>query len=253
MKKIITTTVLLFSFVFALKAQVSKGTVFIGTTIGTTTYSSAADNLDYTSGSNINKNTDSKSFGFSVGPQVGIFLSNHFVLGGTLTYNITTKTTDAVTNSSINLPVTAHTQATNYTANIGPFMRYYFFNQPAKTMFYWQANATAGIGNGSSSGNGVNVNSTYTTDGKVSNIFNWNAGSSIGITHFFTNSVGMDIALGYTYTSASSGNVTGTSTTNKTNNNIALTSNNYNETTKTNGISLGVGFHWYLPSKKNKL
>ena len=253
MKKILTITACSIAFAITSHAQISKGTVFLGTSIGSTTYSSSNDNLDYTAGTNINKSTAAKTYGFNVGPQVGVFLSRHFLLGGTVTYNITYKTSDATTLSSVNQPVTAHSETSNYTINAGPFMRYYFYDHLSKNILYVQANATAGTGNGASSGNGVNVNSTYSSDGKVSNIFNWNAGSSIGVTHFFTPSVGMDIALGYTYTSASSGNMNSTESTNKSNSNITISQNNYNETTITNGISFGIGFHWYLNNKHHKV
>lgn len=230
-------------------AQISKGTIMLGPTVGSTSYSSATDNLDYSTGTNTNRNTSTKTFGLSLGPQAGVFLTNHFVLGGMLGYNITSRKTDVTTNSSVHAPVTANTKTTNYTLNIGPFMRYYFYNKLAKNLFYLQASGTAGTGNGTSSGNGINVNSTYVSDGKVSHIFTWNAGGGIGLTHFFTNSVGMDIGLGYGYTSTSDKNTSNTLTTNKTTDNTISTDNNYKETVKTNGITLGVGFHWFLNCK----
>ncbi len=246
MKKIFIAAVYTIVCTAAAHAQIAKGTVLLGTTVGSTSYSSASDNLDYTSGTNINKSTDTKTYGFNIGPQVGVFLTNHFVLGGTLTYNITSRKTDATTTSTVNTPVTAHTNATNYTLNIGPFIRYYFYNTLSNNLLYVQANTTVGTGNGASSGYGENMNSTYTSDGKVSNIFNWNAGASIGLAHFFGPSVALDVALGYAYTSSKNGTANTTVNTNKNTSNVTVTNNNYDEKTATNGISLGAGFHWYL-------
>ncbi len=178
----------------------------------------------------------------SAGPQAGVFLSNHFLLGGMLGYNITSRKTDVTTSSSIHAPVTANTKTTSYTLNIGPVMRYYFYNKLSKNLFYLQASGTVGTGNGTSSGNGINVNSTYVSDGKVSNIFTWNAGGGIGLTHFFNKTVGMDIGLGYGYTSTSNKNVANTLTTSKTTDNTVSTDNNYKETLKTNGITTGCWF-----------
>ncbi len=36
-------------------AQISKGTLMLGTTVGSTSYSSSTENLDYTTGTNINR------------------------------------------------------------------------------------------------------------------------------------------------------------------------------------------------------
>jgi hypothetical protein len=238
---------------FNSNAQTAKGTLFLGATLGTTSYSASSDNLDYTSGTNINRSTSTKTSSLSFGPQVGVFVTDHLVIGGTINYSITSRVADATLTSSTTIPTTTHTNATNYTVNIGPFLRYYFYNLiPVKNLVYIQVNGTAGTGNGSSSGSGVNVQTTYTTDGKVSNLSNWNTGASLGITHFFNPSVGMDFALGYAYTSSTSGNTNSTNTTNKASSLVTITNNNYNETTTTNGITLSLGFHWYLVKKHHK-
>jgi hypothetical protein len=250
MKKLITLALFTLGFIITLKAQLSKGTVFVGTTIGTSSYASESDNLDYTSGTNINRDTKSKTYAFSVGPLVGVFVTNHLVVGGTINYSITHRKSNETLQSSVNVPTTAFTNTTTYTVNIGPFARYYFYNKPtSRNAIYLQVNATAGTGNGTTTNSGVNVNSSYTTDGQVSNITNWNAGTSLGLTHFFSHTVGMDVAFGYTYTSSKSDNNNNTTTT--TNGGIATSVlNNYNETTLTNGLSFGVGFHWYFKHRQ---
>ena len=53
------------------KAQFSKGTIMLGTTIGTTGYSSATSDYGYDIGTL--KSTGTKTFTFSVGPQIGFF------------------------------------------------------------------------------------------------------------------------------------------------------------------------------------
>ena len=74
--------------VFAIpsNAQFSRGTIMLGTTIGSSAYSSANSDYSYDDGSL--KSTGTNTYTFSVGPQVGVFLTRHLVLGATLSYNL---------------------------------------------------------------------------------------------------------------------------------------------------------------------
>src|SRR5262245_39350498 len=66
----------------SLFAQLSKGTFFVGPTIGAANYNSVNNNYDYAD-SGLRKTTN-HNFGISAGPQIGVFLSDHFVVGGSL-------------------------------------------------------------------------------------------------------------------------------------------------------------------------
>ena len=89
------------------------------------------------------------------------------------------------------------------------------------------------------------ISSSYQSNGTIAGIFTWNAGGSIGLTHFFNDTVGMDIALGYSYTS----NTSKVNTTANATEIVTSTSNNYRETLLTGGVTIGFGFHWFLNKK----
>lgn len=80
----------------------------------------------------------------------------------------------------------------------------------------------------------------------MSDIFTWNAGASLGLTHLFYKRIGMDVALGYLYSHNHNYNINNTNTTNKTSGDLTASANNYTLNTATNGVTFGVGFHWFL-------
>jgi Outer membrane protein beta-barrel domain len=229
---------------FQANAQFSKGTIMLGTTIGSTGYSSANSDYGYDVGTL--KNTGTNTFTFSVGPQVGVFLSPHLVLGATPAFNINTSHVSSTTTNTNNTSSGTTTSTTTTTVSLGPFMRYYLAPGPGNNWFYVQVNGAVGTGAGTSSGNSYNTTTTGNSNGKVSNIFTWNAGASLGLTHFFYRRIGMDIALGYNYSHVHNYDTNSTYSTNKTSGNIVASTNNYSLNTATNGVTLGVGFHWFL-------
>src|SRR5450432_2731821 len=101
MKKLmlLTITALLF-LCFHVKAQFAKGTIMLGTTIGSTGYSSANSDYGYDVGTV--KNTGTNTFTFSVGPQVGVFLSPHLVFGATPAFSISTSHVNSTTMNTNN-------------------------------------------------------------------------------------------------------------------------------------------------------
>jgi hypothetical protein len=245
MKKLFLLTMVIIALsVSHARAQFARGTLMLGTTIGTTGYSSANSDYGYDVGTL--KNTGTNTFTFSVGPQVGVFLSPHLVLGATPAFIISTSHVSSTTTNTNNTSSGSTTSTTTTTVSLGPYMRYYFNPGPTSTWFYAQINGAAGTGSGTSSGNSYNNTTTGNTNGKVSNIFTWNAGASLGLTHFFYRRIGMDIALGYSYNHVHNYDTNNTYSTNKTSGNIVATTNNYNLNTATNGVTLGVGFHWFL-------
>jgi|GEM_PF-1930155 len=247
MKKMTLSSVAFGVFVLAslsTQAQFKKGTIMLGTTIGTTGYSSANSNYDYDAGEL--RKTGTNTFTFSVGPQVGVFLSPRLVLGATPAFSISTSHATNDINNTNNTSSAATTNTTTTTVSLGPFVRYYFTNLNSSNWFYGQINGAVGTGSGNSTGNTTSNSSVSSTNGKVSNIFTWNTGASIGMTHFFYKRIGMDFALGYNYSHVHNYNVNNTNSTNKTSGAVTETANNYKLNTATNGVTLGVGFHWFL-------
>jgi len=226
------------------KAQFKTGSLMIGTTIGSTAYSSA--NSDYAYDNGGSRTTSTKTYTFSLGPQIGVFVNPHTVIGGTLSFNLSNS--DAkTTNTAVNNSLTGSKSNTmTTTVSLGPFLRYYFSSQPVKNLFFVQVNGAVGTGSGTSSGSGYATTSTNSSDGKVTGIFNWNAGGSFGLTHFFTRHLGMDVALGYIYSHSHSDNANTTYTTKNSNGQVSPATNNYGLNTATNGVSLNVGFHWFI-------
>jgi hypothetical protein len=226
------------------QAQFKKGTVMLGTTIGSTGYSSANSDYDYDAGEL--RSTGTNTFTFSIGPQIGVFLSPRLVLGATPAFNITTShATNNITNTN-NTFSASTTNTTTTTVSLGPFMRYYFTNLASNNWFYGQINGAVGSGGGTTTANNSSSTTVGSTNGKVSDILTWNAGASIGMTHFFYKRIGMDLAIGYNYSHVRNYDLNNTSSTNKTSGRVTETANNYTLNTATNGVTFGVGFHWFL-------
>ena len=244
MKKIILVALTCTAFILKTTAQVSKGTIFLGTSIGSTTYSQATNDYSYPDGGS--KTTTPDIYSLSLSPQAGVFVTNHVILGGTLgvsySHNKTnTSNTETSASSSTSMTQTA-------TFNLGPFMRYYFYETaPRKTMLYMQVQGTVGLGGGSSSGSGTTTTTTYTSSGTVTNIFTWTGGASVGVTHFVQHNIGLDFALGYSHSYENSNNTNSTLTTTTSNGKQTAKPNDYTLATNTDGFTVSLGFHWFIP------
>lgn len=225
-------------------AQFRNGTIMLGTAIGSTGYSSANSDYNYESGEL--RSTGTNTFTFNIGPQVGVFITPRFVVGATPAFNISTShSTNNITNAN-STTSSSTTNTTTTTVSVGPFVRYYFTNLASNNWFYGQVNGAVGSGSGTTTGNNSSSTAVGSTNGKVTGILTWNTGASIGMTHFFYRRIGMDIAAGYNYSHVHNHDLNSTSSTNKTSHNITESTNNYVLNTSTNGVTLGVGFHWFL-------
>jgi hypothetical protein len=224
-------------------AQFKKGTLMLGSTIGSTAYSSANSDYEYDNGNA--KSIATNTYTFGIGPQIGVFITPNVVLGGTLSFNLNNSDVNTTNNDTTSTSGTK-TNTTTTTVSLGPFIRYYLSGFSGKNWLYAQINGAAGTGSGNNSGSGYNTTTTNTTGGKVSSIFNWNTGASLGMTHFFYKHIGMDFSIGYNYSHTHSYNVNNTNTTNDITSHVTTTTNNYTLDTGTNGITAAVGFHWFL-------
>ncbi len=227
--------------------QLSKGTLFVGSSIGNTNYNSITNNYNYID-SGLRKTTN-HNFGIGLSPQVGVFVTNHLIVGGSFGLDYTHSKQD-IQSTEGNL-ISNDTKRNTFTINAGPFARYYFFGTtPGSTLFFTQLDARVGTGSGNSSGSGDNQANTFTSTGKISKIFSWNAGGSIGVTHFTQKNIGLDIYAGYNYGHDKSHNVTATNYASKSGAGNTVTTSDYDLTAHNNNIMFGAGFHWFLPSHK---
>lgn len=225
-------------------AQFTKGTLMLGTTIGSAGYTSASSDYNYDAGEL--RSVKTNTFTFSMGPQIAFFLSPRLIAGATPSFNISTSHATNNINNTNNSFSNSTTNTTTTTVTIGPFMRYYFSNLKSNNWFYAQLNGAVGTGSGTTDGSSTSSTSTGSTNGKVSDIFTWNAGGSIGLTHFFYKRIGMDVALGYNDSHVHNYDINNSTSTNKTSGGVTTSANNYKLNTSTNGVTLGVGFHWFL-------
>lgn len=243
MKKSILVLLIGIAGLTSVNAQMTKGNLFIGTGLGAATYNTGNYNFNYSDG-NV-RAQDAKDFSLSVSPQMGVFLSDHLVFGGTLdlaydhTKNNISNTTDGLSanNSTLN----------STTFAIGPFLRYYFYNSPeSKTVFYLQGDAAAGIGGGSTTQSVVNENgsSTY-SNGSNSNTFVFRGGGGLGVTHFITKDIGLDFGVGYLYSYQKyTNNFTDQVTT--AGGVSSSTPGSFKATVPQNGFSVSAGFHFFV-------
>jgi hypothetical protein len=233
----------LLAFAFHVSAQFKPGTLMVGSTLGSTTYTSGNSDYNYDNGNT--RSISNKAYSLTAGPQLGVFISPNLVIGGTISATVTDNRSNTSTVTS-GVQGTSESHSTNYTVGFGPFMRVYFANQPANNLFYMQIHGSLATGSGTSNGDGASPASTYHSTGSVTNILNWNAGGSLGITHFFSEHVGMDIAVGYLYSRSQSDNANSTQTVNSNTGNTTTSTNNYKLTNPANGINFTLGFHWFL-------
>ena len=238
MKRIFLVLAICFTGLTSLKAQLAKGNLFVGSTIGSTAYNWGTNTYLYSAGNT--QKLDSKQFAIDLTPSLGVFVTNHLVFGGSLDVGYSHNKSD-VTNTDGSV-VPTQTTINNSTYSIGPFLRYYFYNStPSKTLLYVEGRATVGSGSGSTNELDSNTgNTTYTaTD---NNVFLFTAAGSLGVTHFITKNIGLDVALGYSYDyekyttdftfDPNSGNTS---------------SGSKKATLPQSGITLFAGFHFFLP------
>jgi len=225
-------------------AQFKKGTLMLGTTIGSTAYSDA--NSDYNFDNGDTRSASTHTYTLGIGPQIGIFVSSSVVVGGTLSFNLNNSHTASTNNSPNGAPSGGSNATTTTVGMLEPLLRYYFAGSPQKNWFYLQVHGGVGTGAGNSSGSGYTATTTSTTYGKVNGIFNWDTGLSLGMTHFFYHRLGMDVSLGYNYNHSRSDNANTTYTTNKRTGALSSSNSNFILTTGTNGIVLSIGFHRFF-------
>jgi hypothetical protein len=247
MKKIILSLATCAIALTSVKAQMAKGNLFMGTVLGTTTYNFGTFTYNY-SDANI-KTEDQKHYSLSLRPSMGVFLTDHLIFGGTLALSYS-HDQDNISNTTDNLLINNGT-TNSTTFSVGPFVRYYFFDsQPAKTLFYLQAEAGVGTGGGSTTESTLNTaNTSISSSGTTNGMFVFRGGGSLGLTHFIQKNIGLDIGVGYAYDYESYTSTLSTQTT-PSSGAAATGSSSYKAKVPQNGITLSAGFHFFIDTKK---
>jgi len=242
MKKIFLAVSIGIAGLTVVKGQQTKGSLFIGTGAGTAVYNSGNYNYNYSYG-NI-KNLDAKTFELNFNESIGVYLTDHFVFGGSLNVAYNHEKDNATNTNAIVLTDVATTNATTFA--IGPFMRYYFFNTtPSKTQFYVEAAGAIGTGSGNTAEATAGNASSSVITGNTSGVLVYRARGGLGLTHYITKNIGLDFQAGYLYNYDKQT----TNYNSQTTNSGQVTSSQYSAkiTLPTNGVEFLAGFHLLIP------
>ncbi|MCH8555118.1 MAG: porin family protein [Schleiferiaceae bacterium] len=196
---------------YTAQAQLEKGSLLLSGDIG---FNSSTGKMEITSGGNTVTQADPKFTDFNLNLQGGYFVADNFAVGLGIGYGLSKITEDGDDFlDEISTGIFA----------INPFARYYI---PYTNKFAFFAQLDLGIGFGSTKTESRMGNTTITDEGSV-NVFG--IGVSPGFTYFLTESIGLDLRVGFLgYNSAStsfeSNNSTTTNSISGTGVNIGLNS-----------------------------
>lgn len=232
----------------AINAQFAKGDRMVGASVASVFFNSGNADISVASiGNNISKIT---SYGVSLTPNIGWFISEKTAIGATLNINPNGQKTTYEENSN-----TYQSDKSNgFNIGVGGFVRNYFSGNSA-WMPFGQFGLNGGISNLKTDGffyykSGVPYYK-YTYTGNSSGGLFINSALVLGLTKMFGDNAGLDFFIGYNY----SYNKTTFKRTilyyaTSTDNN-PTTGKNESTTKFTNhGFQLGLGFQVFLKGKK---
>jgi hypothetical protein len=190
MKKISIISVLLFSSVLTF-SQVQKGSMLVGTSIGSIGYNSSDSKTSY---SNTTTTYDSKgtSASINVGPSVAWFIQDNLALGGEISlsfYSSSSKSSNSVSTA------TSKYTSTQPSFYIGPMARYYFGGSDKGKPFAELDLAYQFYGGKSKSSSSSGSSSETLTKPKG----DYRVGIAFGYEHFITQNVGIFATIGVSY------------------------------------------------------
>jgi len=145
---------------FSLNAQITKGNWLVG---GNGSFSSSTATSEDNSGNKI----ESKATGLRLNPNIGYFLADKIAFG---------------LDTSINFSNPQGNENSSWTLGLGPFIRYYFFDNDKIVNLFSEANYI--FSSGISEQNNDLKSSAF--------------GLSVGGVLFFNSSVGLELSLNYT-------------------------------------------------------
>ena len=238
MKKI-SICVLALLTVFTIQAQNKKGNHLVGVSVGSGSYNSNKNDYFYST-STTTYNGDSKNFSIGIGPEVGWYLTDNFVVGtylGLSYYHSKYNSGNSVTT------VTSNSNSSSLYFSMGPYARLYLGKNNSKGMPY--ISLLTGLSfypsdNGESS-NSIN---TYHYTYKTKNYFSWNIGPRVGYEHFLNQHIGLHYYLGYNYTKYK--------TKYDYDYTVGGTDYSYTYNSHTHNITFGVGLQIHLDCEKKK-
>lgn len=220
MKKILTLLVCII-IVQLTEAQVQKGSLFLGGSIGISSSKTEDDNGDKMSG-----------MSWNIAPQIGKAIQQNKVIGiEILAGGLSNKNTNSLGNVSKN-------SGSQY--GIGIFYRQYFPIYK-KWMFYGQTNAGLNFSNSTISNSGIKLS-------KI-NAMGVNINASLGITYQVTKKLWLEaglsnlVGIGYNYQKSENLSPAGAITSSFKTNNISA---NFNLNGSNN---FAFGFRWIIPAK----
>ena len=194
MKKLILCAVA-FTSIASAQGQNKKGNHLVGVNVGSGNYSSSNYDYIYSSTTTTYKG-DSKYFNIGIGPEVGWYLTDRFVLGTYLNLSYYNSKSNSSNSSS---SVTTNSKSNSVYFTLGPSARVYLGKMNGKGMPYAQVNTGLSF-YPSDNGESSNSSNTYHYTYKTKNYFSWNVGPRFGYEHFFNERIGLHYYIGYSYT-----------------------------------------------------
>jgi hypothetical protein len=232
----------------AINAQFAKGDKMVGASVASIFFNSGNADISVGSiGNNISKIT---SYGVSITPQLGWFISDKTAVGVTLNINPNGQKTTYEENGS-----TYQSDKSNgFNIGIGGFVRNYFSGKSA-WMPFGQFGLNGGISNLKTDGffyykSGVPYYK-YTYSGNSSGGLFINSALNLGLTKMLGDNAGLDIFIGYNF-SYNKNTFKRTTLYYLTSTDINPSTGKNESTTKftNHGFALGVGFQVFLRGKK---
>ena len=230
-------------------AQFKKGMRMAGANVGSIFFNSSTADVTYPAPTT-GFTSKTTSFGVSIAPSMGWFISDHTAVGFSLNINPTSNKT--VYENAIGGNTFQQDKVSGFNFGIGGFARNYF-KSSSSFMPFGQFGMNLGMTSQKTSGFYIAPANSYknTYDGKSSGGFFANAALALGMTKMVTPHTGLDISIGYSYSYNKNTYKTTTLRDDGNNGSIDLTSVS-NPTTKytTHGFVFGVGFQIFLEKRK---
>jgi hypothetical protein len=228
-------------------AQLKKGNMLVETSLGNISINK--NKTEYKSPTAVTSTYKYNTFGITLSPRVGFFLSDNFVLGTELYISFYNSKEDDFNGVGVK---TGDYKFNSTTIGLSPFARFYFPGKNPKSVFYGQL---SGGFNVDISRNSESI--SYNPLGAVTSKFKYNytkkpanfgGNVKVGWNRFLTESIALNMDLGYeirrntqtsTYTQTPAVGPATTSTSSK-------------YTSDRSGVVWGLGFTMFLPCKKKK-
>ena len=177
MKKLTTLVLLGVLCLNQLYAQTEKGNISLGTT---STLGGSSAGLNFTS----NNQDEEKEFNFNLSPNIGIFVSDNFLIGGTLALDYSRLKDDDF-----------DFEATSTGFRIGPLLRYYFTDSKIKPFINFNPTFTS-----------VSQKTEVRGDEAEFDLSGFSMLGNVGVAFFLNEKLSLDLSLGINYTSLGNNN-----------------------------------------------